>query len=177
MRDLHERSGFPHLSGVRRLDQVCPHRSHPQRLCVIFGDALVLLWVIRGMIRQDARDHADGCVTDRSESSLSRPFPRRLLLASLIGGCEMRLMRDQPQGRVREPVAKLMVVCVPMQARCVAVRTSTPTRSRSGWWTYALHLLGFRPYSCSRMGHPFLWDSYPGNSSLRGVSHEIKTSY
>ena len=59
------------------------------------------------MIRQDAIDHADGFVTDRDESPLSRSFPRGLVLASLIVGLEMRLMRDQPQGIVIEPVSQI----------------------------------------------------------------------
>src|SRR5262252_2949259 len=75
--------------------------------CVVCGDTLVLLWVIGHMIRQDAIDHADGFVTDRDESPLSCSFPRRLVLASLIVGLEMRLMRDQPQGIVIEPVSQV----------------------------------------------------------------------
>ena len=59
------------------------------------------------MIRQDAIDHADGFVTDRDESPLSRSFPRGLVLAALIVGLEMRLMRDQPQGIVIEPVSQV----------------------------------------------------------------------
>src|SRR5439155_17863331 len=75
--------------------------------CVVFGDALVLLWVIRGMISQDAIDHADGFVTDRDEGPLARTFPRRLLLASLIVGLERRLMRDQPHRIVIEPISQI----------------------------------------------------------------------
>jgi hypothetical protein len=59
------------------------------------------------MIRQEARDHADGLVTDRDERPLSCACPRGLVLASLIVGLAMRLMRDEPQGRVREPVAQV----------------------------------------------------------------------
>jgi hypothetical protein len=58
------------------------------------------------MIRQDARDHADGFVTDRDEGPLARPFPRRLVLASLLVGFAMRLMRDEPQGLVIEPISE-----------------------------------------------------------------------
>src|SRR5207302_9550520 len=43
---------------------------------------------------------------DRSESPLSCPFPRRWVLTSLRRGCAMRLMRNQPQGVVREPVSE-----------------------------------------------------------------------
>jgi hypothetical protein len=59
------------------------------------------------MIRQDTIDHAEGFVTDRYEGPLARTFPRRLLLASLIVGCEVRLMRDQPHGIVGEPVSEV----------------------------------------------------------------------
>ena len=46
-------------------------------------------------------------VADRYEGPLSRTFPRRLLLSSLIVGFEMRLMRDQPQGIVIEPISEV----------------------------------------------------------------------
>jgi hypothetical protein len=59
------------------------------------------------MIRQDARAQAEGVVTDRYEGPWSRTFARRLLLASLIGGFEMRLMRDQPHSIVIEPVSEV----------------------------------------------------------------------
>jgi hypothetical protein len=68
---------------------------------------LVLLWGIGRTIGQDAIDHADGFVTDSDERPLSGTFPRRLLLSSLIVGGEMRLMRDQPQGIVIEPVSEV----------------------------------------------------------------------
>ena len=58
------------------------------------------------MIGQDAIDHADDFVTDCYERSLARPFPWRLVLASLIVGGKMRRMRNKPQGRGIEPVSE-----------------------------------------------------------------------
>lgn len=68
---------------------------------------LVLLWGIGRMIGQEAIDHADDFVTDGSERSLARPFPWRLVLASLLVGGKMRRMRHKPQGIVREPVSEV----------------------------------------------------------------------
>src|SRR5919197_5053864 len=42
-----------------------------------------------------------------------------------------------------------MPVCVPIQALCLALLTSTATRSRSACCMYALCFWGFRPYSVS----------------------------
>jgi hypothetical protein len=47
VRDLHERSGFPHLRGDRRCNQVFPHRSHPSELYVIFKQRAVGLRSMR----------------------------------------------------------------------------------------------------------------------------------
>lgn len=75
--------------------------------CIVFGNAFVLLWVIRRMIRQDAIEHADGFVTDRHEGTLSCPFARGLLLATLVICPEMRVMRDETQGIMLEPMSEV----------------------------------------------------------------------
>jgi hypothetical protein len=74
--------------------------------CVVFGDTLGLLWVIRGMIRQDALEQAAGFVTDRDEGPWSRTLARGLLLAARIVGLAMRRLRKKAHRIVREPRAE-----------------------------------------------------------------------
>src|SRR5215510_1452111 len=77
---------------------------------------------------------------------------------------------------VNSSLRRLIRVCVPMQALCLAWLTSTPTSNRPGCCTYVLRLLGFRAYSCSLMGHSSFCDSDHSQHYLRGVSPEITIS-
>jgi hypothetical protein len=58
------------------------------------------------MIRQDAIDHAEGVVTDRHEGTLSCPFARGLLRATLVRRPTMRGMHDEPQSIMIEPMSE-----------------------------------------------------------------------
>src|SRR5438874_3658863 len=73
----------------------------------MFSDTLVLLWAIRSMIRQDAIDHAYRLVANSHQGALPGSFARRLVLAPLIIGCEMWLVRDEPQSVVIEPIPEV----------------------------------------------------------------------
>ena len=75
--------------------------------CIIAGDRLVLCWCIRGRIAQDAIEHADDFVTDGHQGALSCAFAGGLVLATCIIALQMGLMRDEPQGVVREPVPQV----------------------------------------------------------------------
>jgi hypothetical protein len=60
---------------------------------------------------------------------------RRLLSRCALRVCSKRLKPSRVW--VNSNLRPLTVVCVPMHALCLALLTSTPTRSRAGWCTYA----------------------------------------
>jgi hypothetical protein len=74
--------------------------------CLISCASRVLCWCIRGMIDQDAIDHADAFVTAGQQGAWSCAFAGGLGLATCLRALHMGRMRAAPQGVVREPVPK-----------------------------------------------------------------------
>jgi hypothetical protein len=73
--------------------------------CIVCSATLVLFGVIRGLIRQATLEHAQRLGANSQQGALPGSCARGLGLAPLLRACAMGLLRDEPQGRVREPMA------------------------------------------------------------------------
>jgi hypothetical protein len=76
------------------------------------------------MSRPDARDQADRLVTHSQQGAWPGSCARGLVLAPLLIGCEMGIVRNEPQSGVRAPMAEVAPPHVGALRECAETGTA-----------------------------------------------------